>query len=321
MKIQVIGFGSIGRNLLRLIAEKNWLIKKRLGENFEVVSVSDTTGTVMTEGIPLTRVIEAKQGEGLRTIDSFERMSALDAISDIDSDIVVEVTNSTKSGRPGMDHIIGAFESGKDVVTANKGVLITEDNLFNIAREMKRSLRYEATVCGGIPVFNLMEYSIGLANIYGVGGLFNATSTFIISLMESGKSRDYASKEASRIGLAERDDNDDLLGIDSARKGLILHRRIFGSSLGLKDVKIEIEKEDIAPGHRQVAQVSQEGVKVEYRKIENDDPFRGRKGASMVIRFETDIFDNLTLFTDHDGPLESAATVLNDILLSGKGRK
>lgn len=316
MRIQLIGLGSIGKNLLKLISEKGPTIMQSLGEKIEVVSVSDTTGTVITDGMPLSRIIQAKEGGGLRTLDSFEKINATSAISDLESDVVVEITQSTKDGRPGIDHILAAFNNGKDVVTANKSVLVSDVDLIGTAREMKRSLRYEATVCGGLPVFNLMDYCMKPAKIIAVEGIFNATSTFVISQMEEGKSQAFARSEAVRIGIAERDQRDDLAGIDSARKGTILHRRIFGSSLTLKETAISTHESDIAVGLRQVTEVTPKGVSVKYQKIDAKSIYSSAIGPSMLIRFNTDVLNHLTLFTDHDGPTESAATILNDVLLS-----
>jgi homoserine dehydrogenase len=316
MRIQLIGLGSIGKNLLKLISEKGSGIKAATGEKLEVVSVSDTTGTVITDGTPLTRIIQAKESGGLRTLDSFEKINAISAITDLESDLVVEITQSTKDGHPGINHILTAFENEKDVVTANKSVLVSDTDVVKKAKEMKRLLRYEATVCGGLPVFNLMEYCMKPAKIISVDGIFNATSTFVISQIEAGRSESFARGEATRLGVAEKDQRDDLGGIDSARKGVILHRRIFGSSLKLRDAVINAKENEIAAGLRQVTEVSPEGVKVEYRNVGGGSVFSNAIGPSMVIRFNTDIFDHLTLFTDHDGPVESAATILNDILLS-----
>ncbi|MCL5874596.1 MAG: hypothetical protein M1161_04585 [Candidatus Thermoplasmatota archaeon] len=316
MRVQLIGLGSIGKSLLKLINEKGTSIRQEIGEKIEVVSVSDTTGTVITDGMPLTRIIQAKEGGGLKTLESFEKISALSAISDLESDIVVEITQSTKDGKPGIGHVMKAFENDKNVVTANKSVLVSDADLFGTAKEMKMSLRYEATVCGGLPVFNLMDYCMKPAKIISIDGIFNATSTFVISQMELGKSQSFARTEATRLGIAERDQRDDLAGIDSARKGTILHRRIFGSTLSLRDATITAKESEIAAGFRQVTEVNSKGVTVGYRKVDGKSVYSNAVGPAMLIRFNTDVMDHLTLSTDHDGPLESAATVLNDILLS-----
>ncbi|MCL4447363.1 MAG: hypothetical protein M0Z77_05955 [Thermoplasmatales archaeon] len=316
MRVQLIGFGSIGRNLLKLINDKGTIIQQSIGEKIDVVSVSDTTGTVITDGVPLTRIIQAKEGGGLKTLDSFEKISATSAIVDLESDLVVEITQSTRDGRPGIDHIMAAFEYEKNVVTANKSVLVSDTDLFSVAKEMGRNLRYEATVCGGLPVFNLMDYCMKSAKVLSVDGIFNATSTFVISRMEEGKTQTSARGEAMNLGIAERDQRDDLAGIDSARKGIILHRRIYGSTLTLKEATVSSKESEIATGLRQITDVTPKGVNVEYKKVDGKSVFANAVGPAMVIRFNTDVLDHLTIFTDHDGPLESAATVLNDILLS-----
>jgi len=318
MKVQVIGLGGIGKNLLKTINQKNGLIKSKVGEKIEIVSVSDTSGTVITDGMPLLRIIQAKESGGLKEIESFEKMSALKAIKDIDSDIVVELTQSTLNGSPGIDHVIEAMENEKDVVTANKGVLTTQINMFEKAKEYGRKIRYEATVCGSIPVFSLMDYSIQPASIISINGFFNATSSFIISKMEDGLSREEAIDQAIKIGLAEKNYKDDIEGIDSARKSIILHRRIFGSTISMNDIKFNNIKEGLLPGNRLYSEITESGIEVGYIHIGEVKDMKKNVGAPMSINFKTDIFDSLSLSVDHDGPVESAAAVLNDIMLIAK---
>lgn len=320
MKVQVIGLGGIGKNLLKTINQKNGLIKLKLGEKIEIVSVSDTSGTVITDGMPLLRIIQAKESGGLKEIESFEKMSALKAIKDIDSDLVVELTQSTLDGSPGLDHVIEAMENEKDVVTANKGVLTTGINMFEKVKEYGRKMRYEATVCGSIPVFSLMDYSIQPASIISISGFFNATSSFIASKMGEGMSKEAAIDQAIKIGLAEKNYRDDIEGIDSARKSIILHRRVFGSSISMKDVQFKNIKEGLVPGNRLFSEITGSGIQIGYIHV---DGMNGKKNgieAPMSINFKTDIFDSLSLTVDHDGPVESAAAVLNDIMLIAKER-
>ncbi|MEM4212786.1 MAG: hypothetical protein QXO63_00530 [Thermoplasmatales archaeon] len=315
MRIQLIGLGAIGRNLLKLIEEKQNLIKKLTGDRLEVVSVSDSTGTLITTDIPLSQIIRAKEEGRLKDFPTFEKINSSESIAQIDADIVVEVTQSTKDGRPGVDHVLQAFSHGKDVVTANKSIMISDIDVLEKAADQGVKIRYEATVCGGLPVFNLMDHSIKVARIRSVEVVFNATSSLVLSEMEKGKSRSEAIAEAVKIGLAEHDPSDDLKGIDSARKGLILHRTIFGSKLKIDDAKILVKEEEMVPGVRQVTEVTEEGVRVSLQKKEGKGYLSLVSGPSMIIRFNTDSFDNLTLFTEHDGPLESSSAVLNDIVI------
>ncbi|MGC8546440.1 MAG: hypothetical protein ACP5MU_02135 [Thermoplasmata archaeon] len=318
MKVQVIGLGGIGKNLLKTINQKNGLIKSKLGEKIEIVSVSDTSGTVITDGMPLLRIIQAKESGGLKEIESFEKMSALKAIKDIDSDLVVELTQSTLDGSPGLNHVIAAMENEKDVVTANKGVLTTGINMFEKVKEYGRKMRYEATVCGSIPVFSLMDYSIQPASIISISGFFNATSSFIASKMGEGMSREAAIDQAIKIGLAEKNYRDDIEGIDSARKSIILHRRVFGSSISMKDVQFKNIKEGLVPGNRLFSEITESGIQIGYIHVDRMNGNKNGIEAPMSINFKTDIFDSLSLTVDHDGPVESAAAVLNDIMLIAK---
>jgi len=105
-----------------------------LGEEIQVVSVSDTTGTAVTEGMAINKIISAKEG-GLKTLPSFQKMTSLEAIRNVESDLVVEITQSTRDGRPGTDHALEAFSAGKDLVTANKSIMISDIDIIGKAKE------------------------------------------------------------------------------------------------------------------------------------------------------------------------------------------
>lgn len=322
MKIQIIGLGNLGINLLKIIHQKKRLIKKLFGENIEITSISDSKGTLILDGISLINIVKLKKSDRLKDLDAFEKINALKAIEEIKADAVVELTLSTQTGFPGIEYAIKAFENNKDVITANKSILTSDKiNIIKKANEMNRILKYDATVCGSIPVFSLLDYSLIPAKIIKIEGLFNATTTYIISRIENGLEKEKAISDAIKLGISEKNINDDLFGIDSARKGIILHRRIFNSDLSLKDVNIKIKNNYINIGHRQMTIINKDNVVVKNYNIKNKKIYNYYEGASMNIKFYTDLFDTLSLGVKFDGAYESASSVFNDILLTLKERK
>src|SRR5205085_10087194 len=123
---------------------------------------------------------------------------------------------------PARDLELGAFESRKHVVTANKELVAKEwKALHEGARLAKRELRFEAAVAAAVPVIAGMR-GLGAVRPRVLRGLLNGTTTYICSRMETGKSFDEALAEAMAAGYAEADPTNDVDGHDAAFKLSIL---------------------------------------------------------------------------------------------------
>ena len=76
------------------------------------------------------------------------------------------------------------MESGKDVVTANKALLAEHGpELFDRARELGRSIAFEASVAGGIPIIANISQCLSANQIESLDGILNGTTNFILSKM------------------------------------------------------------------------------------------------------------------------------------------
>jgi homoserine dehydrogenase len=130
------------------------------------------------------------------------------------------------------------LESGKDIVTANKALLAQHGpELFNRARELGRSIAFEASVAGGIPIIASIGQSLTANHIQSIQGILNGTCNFIVSKMEeSGADYDEAVKEAQRLGYAEANPAMDVDGSDAAQKLAILAHLAFGANADWKDI-------------------------------------------------------------------------------------
>src|SRR5574341_569374 len=121
VRLSIIGFGAVGQGVARSIISKHDYLHK-LGIHLRVVGISDSGGCeVDTEGVDLKEAIARKKQTGTVAVDSGKDPVL---ISDIDHDIVVEATpTNIKDGEPGLGNMLSAFQSGKHVVTSNKGPL------------------------------------------------------------------------------------------------------------------------------------------------------------------------------------------------------
>jgi homoserine dehydrogenase len=130
------------------------------------------------------------------------------------------------------------LESGKDIVTANK-LLLAEHGpeLFDRARELGRSIAFDACVAGGIPIITNIAQCFSANQIQSLRGILNGTTNFIVSQMEEqGTTYAAALAEAQRLGYAEPDPTMDVSGGDAAQKLAILAHLAFGARVHWSDI-------------------------------------------------------------------------------------
>lgn len=328
MKAQIIGFGNVGRNLLELIIEEEKPLKC-LGIDLKIVSISDSKGTAIDEnGLNLQTLLKKKKEDWQGYQNYRDGFGALEAINKIESDVVIELTPSTNDGEPGLSHITAALKRRKDVVTANKGpMVVAYSQLTELAGSSNRKLLYEATVSAQLPVFCLLDSCFIVDKVEKIEGIFNATTNFIIGEIEKGKTFEEALQYAIKAGWAETNYSDDVDGVDSARKLVILANRIYGGNSKLQDVKMT--------GIRDVGKMVQEsktnGMKVKLlcelicypdkplmsvqpRMVPLNDPFATINEGNMGIRFNFKNSQKIFISSQFLSPRQTAYAVLNDLV-------
>ena len=226
IKVGLVGFGTIGTGVAKLLLLQKERISKRTGCDVQLVRIADLD-TTRDRGITLP--------EGMLTSDYH------DILNDPEISIVVQLIGGTGVERTVMLEMINA---GKNIVTANKALLATYgEEIFTAARAKGVSVAFEAAVGGGIPIIAAMGESLAANEIESIHAILNGTCNFILSNMEENGS-DYAPtlKEAQRLGFAEANPAMDVEGSDTAQKLSILSHIAFGIHLDWKDIpKVGIE--------------------------------------------------------------------------------
>jgi len=176
----------------------------------------------VVRNLQLPRSIELP--EGVLT-DSLQEV-----IDDEEITVVAQVIGGLEPARTIM---LSLLESGKDIVTANKALLAEHGpELFTRARELGRSITFEASVAGGIPIIANISQCLSANQIGSLEGILNGTSNFIVTEMdEKGSSYDDVLSEAQRLGYAESDPTMDVDGTDAAQKLAILAHLAFGATV------------------------------------------------------------------------------------------
>jgi len=220
IKVGLLGFGTIGGGVAKILFEKADQIERTNGKRIELVKICDKDLT-SDRGVPLP--------PGVLT-DNISEIMDNPEIS-----IVIELFGGIE---PARTFVLRALESGKNVVTANKALVANcGPELFAKAREVGRTIGFEASVCGGIPVLQSIQTSLQANRIESIQAIVNGTCNFILSEMES-KGTAYADavKEAQRRGFAEANPTLDVDGSDSTQKLAILAQLAFGTTVDWKTI-------------------------------------------------------------------------------------
>ena len=112
------------------------------------------------------------------------------------------------------------------------------------------ALRYEATVCGAIPIIHTLQHGLLGNEVKALFGVMNGTCNYILTRMEDeGLTYDQALGEAQEMGYAEKDPTYDVKGLDTALKLVILANTVWGMDAGMKDVQVTGYRPDHPGGH------------------------------------------------------------------------
>ena len=223
LRLAIVGLGTVGAGVIRLLAENRDLIARRAGRSIEVVAIS-------------ARDRAKDRGVDLSPYEWVDDMASLATRDDIDA--IVELVGG--SDGPALTLARQSLAAGKPFVTANKAMIAHHG--LDLAREAERSgvaLKYEAAVAGGVPVIKGLREGAAANRIMRVYGILNGTCNYILSTMEhDGSAFDDVLKEAQDKGFAEADPSFDIDGVDAAHKLSILASLAFGTEIDFPSVDI-----------------------------------------------------------------------------------
>ncbi len=234
VRVGLIGFGTIGTGVVKLLKQNRQQIADRAGVPIDLVRIADID-TVRDRGVKLapgTLVGDARA-----------------ILDDPDIDVVIELMGGTGLAKK---FVLDAIAANKDVVTANKALLAHHGaEIFGAVERAGVEIGFEASVGGGIPIIRTLRESLGGDRHDALYGIVNGTTNYILSRM-SGEGLDFDTvlKQAQADGLAEADPSFDVDGIDAAHKLTLLIQLAFGCRFELGDVATEgirrVAPEDIA---------------------------------------------------------------------------
>ncbi|MBE7323616.1 homoserine dehydrogenase [Nocardioides sp. Y6] len=318
LKVALLGCGSVGSQVVRLLQEQAADLEARVGAPVELAGVA-------VRRLDAPREVEVPAE--LLTTDAH----ALVTRDDID--VVVEVIGGIE---PARTLILAALEHGASVVTANKA-LLAEDGptLFEAAAKAERDLYYEAAVAGAIPILRPLRESLAGDRVTRVLGIVNGTTNFILDKMDtSGAGFEEALEEAQELGYAEADPTADVEGFDAAAKAAILASLAFHSRVKAEDVHregiSEVSAADVASARDMDAVVKllaiaelrddQVSVRVHPAMIPRSHPLASVREAYNAVFVESEAAGQLMFYGPGAGGSPTASAVLGDLVTVGRHR-
>lgn len=314
LTVGLLGGGTVGSGVVRLLAEHAEEIAIRVGARLEV-------GPVVVRDLAKPRDLAA----GTLTDDPAA------VVDDAGVDLVVEVMGGVE---PACAHITAALERGASVVTANKELIASHGTALRaLAREKGARLEYEAAVAGSIPIIKPLRESLAGDRVRKVLGILNGTTNYILTRMsEEGMAFAEALAEAQDLGYAEADPSADVDGGDAASKAAILAGLAFDAEVVASDVTVEgirgVTATDIANAARmgyviKLLAIAEErdgqvGVRVHPALVPRSHPLGSVRESYNAIFVEAEAADELMFYGRGAGSLPTASAVVGDIVTAAR---
>ena len=223
LNVGLLGFGTIGAGVVRLLREHRVEIARRAGMPIRLAAVAD---------------LDVKSDRGVSVKPARLTTDTMSVLRDRNIDVVIELIGGYE---PARRFVLVAIDQGKDVVTANKALLAVHGEEIVAATERRGvRLAFEASVGGGIPILRVLKEGLAADRTTAVYGIVNGTCNHILTTMTR-EGRDFADvlAEAQRLGLAEANPATDVDGTDSAHKLALLSTLAFGVAPRFADIPTE----------------------------------------------------------------------------------
>jgi homoserine dehydrogenase len=321
LRIALLGAGSVGSQVARLIIENKDELAARVGAELELAGV----------------FVRDKKAARDYEIPAELITTESDALI-LGADIVIEVMGGIE---PARTLILQALNSGSDVITANKALLASHGTeLFDAAEQVGAQLYFEAAVAGAIPIIRPLRESLAGDKVKRIMGIVNGSTNYILDRMDSaGLTLEQAMTEATNLGYLEADPSLDVEGYDAAQKAAILAYLAFHTEVPLEKVYREgitkITREQMAAAKRDgyvikllaiceaIAADGDNGgegisVRVYPAMVPLEHPLASVRGAFNAVFVEAEAAGSLMFYGAGAGGIQTASAVMGDLVSAAK---
>ena len=318
LRVALLGAGSVGSQVARLLLEHQADLAERSGATLELagILVRDVDAPRDTE---LPRELLTTDAEALV----------------LGADIVIELMGGIE---PARGYVLQALRSGADVVTGNKALLATHGaEIFEAADQVGASVSYEAAVAAAIPIIRPLRDSLAGDRIKRIFGIVNGSTNFILDSMDrQGLSAEEAQRIATDLGYLEADPTLDLEGFDAAQKAAILASLAFHTQVSIDDVHregISSVTADMIGDARRAGYVIKllavcerlpeptgdaVSVRVYPALIDRDHPLASVHGGNNAVFVEAEAAGPLMFYGAGAGGVQTASAVLGDVVSAAR---
>lgn len=329
----LFGLGTVNIGLLKILMDKRHELIEKYNLQFMITAVADSSGVaVNASGFEYEELIALKsKKDKTDSLSGFQPHLAKENIPDfIDADLLIESSpGNLVNGNPGLSLSKKALEKGWSVVFANKAPLIFAfDELHRLSVDHRGGIAYSSTVCGGLPVINVLQRDLKLTSLRRLRGIFNATTNYILQQMEQGGTMEEAIKEAQRIGAAEADPSHDTHGHDTANKLFIIIKSFTDFNGTIHDITVE-GIQHLQPQQLRDASVKGNKIKlvamaepvgsswnlsVKPMEVEAASFLGACNGWEMGIEIQSDFYESIAMKNYEADPVGTSAAVLRDAI-------
>lgn len=328
MRIIVIGFGVVGQSFAKLLVSRAADLYSQYGVKPRIVACADNSGSAISpQGLDLGRLLDAKKTLG--TVGAYQKnntkFSPIQIIENVEADVVIECTpTNLVDGEPGINHIISAMRTGKNVISVNKGPLaLAFPSLIELANYNGIIFRFSGTVGGGTPILEFAKRCLKGDRIVSFQGILNGTTNYVLSKMEEGLTYNNALQDAKDRGYAEANPSLDTEAFDAAAKLTIMANWIMDRKVTLKDIKrIGISRVTVSDVKRAlehgnaiklIAFCSNKRLDVEPTEVSKKDPICVN-GTLNAVTFSSEHSGQQTIIGRGAGGIETASAMLRDLI-------
>lgn len=312
-RLGLIGFGTIGTGVVKLLQKNSELLVERLGAQLELAKIVD---------------LDITSDRGVTVAPGILSPHIDDLLNDPSIDIVIELIGGYE---PARTFVLRAIASGKHVVTANKALLAVHgEEIFAAATRHGVDVMYEAAVGGGIPVISAIKENLCANRFRSICGILNGTCNYILTRMTNeGAEFSAVLKDAQAHGYAEADPTFDIEGVDTAHKLALLLSLCFGTRIPFKEIFTEGISQISALDIQFARQFGYKIKLLAVGKINDDGRIEARVHPTMIpfshpLADVDGVFNGIRLVGDFVGPVmfsgrgagmdATASAVIGDVL-------
>lgn len=309
IQVAVLGYGTIGAGVVKVLQTNVDSIAKKAGERIEVKRILDL------------RDFPGDPNEE-KVVHDYEIIK-----NDEDIQIVVECMGGLE---PAYTFVKTALLQGRSVATSNKELVAKHGaELIAIAKDKKINFLFEASVGGGIPIIRPLTQCLTADVILKISGILNGTTNYMLTKMEEeGSAFEEVLKEAQQKGYAELHPEADVEGYDACRKIAILTSLAYGKQVDFEDIYTEgitsITVQDILYAKKMNKTIKllgnswMEGDKV-YALVcpmllDKSHPLAGVRDVFNAIFVKGNMVDETMFYGKGAGKLPTASAVAADVV-------